>query len=103
VEQSLQVLLLTALGERVMRPTFGCRAADLVFAPGSRSSLGLLETAVREAIRDWEPRVVVDEVQAEPDPASPEKVDVSVSYRVRRTNTPFNLVFPFYLTQVGIG
>ena len=103
VETSLRVLLLTALGERVMRPTFGCGAADLVFAPGSQSSLGLLETAVREAVRDWEPRVILEDVLAEADPGQPAWVNVSVSYRVRRTNTPGNLVFPFYLARAGAG
>jgi phage baseplate assembly protein W len=103
VESSLRVLLQTALGERVMRPTFGCGASDLVFAPGSQASLGQLETAVREAVRDWEPRVILDDVQAEPDPQQPAYVNVSVSYRVRRTNTPNNLVFPFYLARAGAG
>ena len=103
VEHSLRVLLLTALGERVMRPTFGCGAFDLVVAPGSQTAFGLLETAVREAIRDWEPRVILEDVLAEADPQQPSCVNVSVSYRVRRTNTPGNLVFPFYLARVGIG
>src|SRR4051794_39415060 len=68
IEHSLKVLLLTALGERVMRFDFGCDAARLVFAPGSQRYLGLLETTVREAARDWEPRIVVEEALAEPDP-----------------------------------
>src|SRR5947209_20260940 len=83
VEQSLMVLLMTALGERVMRPSFGCGAADLVFAPGSQSSLGLLETAVREAVRDWEPRVTLDDAQAEPDPAQPRSEERRVGHEWR--------------------
>ncbi|HWS89098.1 MAG TPA: GPW/gp25 family protein [Pyrinomonadaceae bacterium] len=100
VEQSLKVLLLTDLGERVMRADFGCRAPRLVFAPGSVQHLGLLETTVREAVRDWEPRVELQEVRAEVDPEDETRVTVSVSYLVRRTNTRNNLVFPFYLGGV---
>lgn len=97
VEQSLRILLLTNLGERVMRPDFGSKAWQLVFAPGSVQYLGLLETSVREAIRDWEPRVELEDVRAEADPSDETRVTVSISYRVRRTNTRNNLVFPFYL------
>ena len=97
VEQSLHILLLTNLGERVMRPDFGSKTWQMVFAPGSVQYLGLLETTVREAIRDWEPRVELEDVRAEADPSDETRVTVSISYRVRRTNTRNNLVFPFYL------
>jgi phage baseplate assembly protein W len=97
VEQSLKILLLTDLRERVMRADFGCQAPSLVFAPGSVQYLGLLETTVREAIRDWEPRVQTEEVSAEVDPEDETRVMVSIRYLVRQTNTRNNLVFPFYL------
>jgi phage baseplate assembly protein W len=97
IEHSLKVVLLTALGERAMRPDFGCDAARLVFAPGSRRYLGLLETSVKEAVRDWEPRVELDNVLAEAAPDDPAQVSVSISYRVLQTNTRGNLVFPFYV------
>lgn len=97
VEQSLRIMLLTQLGERLMRPDFGCAAPRLVFAPGSLQFLGLLETTVREAVRDWEPRIDLDAVRAEADVVEENRVTVSIAYRVRRTNSRFNLVFPFYL------
>jgi uncharacterized protein len=97
VEQSLRILLTTALGERVMRPDFGCKAPRLVFAPGSAQYLRLLETSVQEAVRDWEPRVELDEVRAEAMLGDQTRVTVHISYRVRRSNTRGNLVFPFYL------
>src|SRR5436853_1516689 len=93
VEQSLRILLLTQLGERVMRPDFGSAAAQLVFAPGSVQFLSLLETTVREAVRDFEPRVELDAVDAEADPQEENRVTVSIAYRVRATNSRFNLVF----------
>src|SRR5215469_3050148 len=97
VEQSLQILLLTELGERVMRADFGTQLPRLVFAPGSSQYLRLLETAVEDAVTNWEPRVDVDQVVAEADPVDPYKVVVSLSYTVRQTNTSTNLVFPYYL------
>lgn len=100
VEQSLRILLLTDLRERVMRADFGCQAPSLVFAPGSVQFLGLLETTVREAIRDWEPRVETESVNAEVDPEDETRVTVQIRYVVRQTNTRNNLVFPFYLGTI---
>jgi phage baseplate assembly protein W len=101
VEQSLLLLLRTVQGERVMRPTFGTKARDLVFAPGSVQNLRLLETTVREAIRDFEPRVQVDRVNAALDPDDDITAIVDVDYRIRQTDTRDNLVFPFYLGSLG--
>lgn len=101
VAQSLRLLLATAAGERVMRPTFGTDAPGLVFAPGSAANLRLLETRIREAVRDFEPRVMLDSVTAVPDPEEPERVSVDVTWTVRRTNTRASMVFPFYLARPG--
>ena len=96
VEQSLKILLLTALGERVMRFDFGSKAPSLVFAPGSVQYLGVLETTVRDAVRDWEPRIDLEEVRAETDLADETRVTVQIGYRVENQHTkqsgvPFTL------------
>jgi phage baseplate assembly protein W len=65
-------------------------------------NLRLLETSIREAVRDFEPRVDLEEVEAEATPTDESQVNVSITYRVRRTNTKANLVFPFYLGVVGV-
>lgn len=97
VEQSLRLLLMTALGERVMRPGLGCKAPQLVFAPGSLQYLRLLESSVREAVRDWEPRVELENVIAEANPQAQNQVTVQIAYKIRASNARGNLVFPFYL------
>jgi phage baseplate assembly protein W len=101
IEHCLRALLLTATGERVMRPDFGTKAQESVFAPGSVQSLRDLERSIVEAVRNYEPRVELEAVRAEADPADESRVTVSVSYRIRRTNTKANLVFPFYLGLTG--
>jgi phage baseplate assembly protein W len=101
VGQSLALLLSTGWGERVMRPRFGTNARELLFAPGSVTNLAALETSVREAVRDHEPRVDLVSVVATPDPEEPERVGIEVTYTVRRTNTRASFVFPFYLARPG--
>lgn len=97
VEQSLHLLLMTAEGERLMRANLGTEAERMVFAPGSERYLRLLETTVQEAVRDWESRVDLIDVRAEIDTANATRVLVSITYRVRQTNTRHSLVFPFYV------
>jgi phage baseplate assembly protein W len=101
VEQSLYLLLATGWGERAMRPRFGTNARELVFAPGSRANLTALEQSVRDAVRDFEPRALLTGVTVTPDPDEPERVEIAVTYTVRRTNTRSSIVFPFYLARPG--
>jgi phage baseplate assembly protein W len=101
VGQSLVLLLSTAAGERAMRPAFGTNARELVFAPGSVVNLRALEIRVRETVRDFEPRVRLVEVSVAPDATEPERVDIEVTYTVRRTNTRSSVVFPYYLSRPG--
>jgi phage baseplate assembly protein W len=101
IEHCLRALLLTATGERVMRPDLGTKAQESVFAPGSVQNLRELERSIADAVREFEPRVELADVLAEADPADESRVTVSIEYRIRRTNTKANLVFPFYLGLTG--
>lgn len=97
IDASIRVVLLTAPGERVMRPLFGCRVWDLLFEPINANTLGLMADAVQEAIGRWEPRVELEDVDLEPDPSQPGRVLINLVYRVRATNDRRNLVYPFYV------
>ena len=103
VEQAIRMILGTARGERVMRPEFGCRIWDYLFEPITANNLGMMEDAVREALGQWEPRIVVEDVEA--DPRGPSGVDLVVDYRIRSTNDRRNLVYPFYIIpgEAGTG
>lgn len=97
LDANLRVVLITAPGERVMRPQFGCRIWDLVFEPINANTLGLMAEAVRDAVGQWEPRVEVDDVVVLPDPDQQGRVLIDLTYRVRATNDVRNLVHPFYV------
>lgn len=97
VDRSMQLVLATAPGERVMRPRFGCRIWDLLFEPVTANLLGLIAEAVRDALAQWEPRVIVEDVAPIPDPADPALIRIGVTYRISTTNDRRNLVYPFYV------
>jgi phage baseplate assembly protein W len=97
IDQSIRIVLLTAPGERVMRPEFGCHIWDLLFEPVTPNLLGRIGHAVRKALAQWEPRVEVEDVVPEPDPDNSALIRVLISYRVKTTNDRRNLVYPFYV------
>ena len=95
VDAAIRMILSTVPGERVMRPDFGCAMWELLFAPLTAGTLGLVEQAVREALQRWEPRIAVESVLATADQATG-TISIAVGYRIRSTNDVRNLVFPFY-------
>ncbi len=97
IRDSIWIILATAPGERVMRPDFGCGVHDLVFAVHDSTTLGRVERQVYDALVRWEPRIEVLDVTAE-EKGKGEVLLINIHYRVRSTNTFFNLVYPFYLT-----
>lgn len=97
VAQSIEMILLTALGERQMRFEFGSDLPRLIFSPITSSTLVEIEQAARNALRDWEHRIVVRSVSAVPDPDLESKVTLTIAYDIPQTNSRGNLVFPFYL------
>jgi uncharacterized protein len=97
LDSSVRLILLTAPGERLMRPDFGCRIHELVFEPINANTVGLMNLAVRQALAQWEPRITVEDVEVETDRDTSGLVQIHIGYRVRATNDRRNLVHPFYL------
>jgi uncharacterized protein len=100
IEEAIRIILRTGIGERVYRPNFGSRLAELTFAPMNGDTLIRIRMDVREALELWEPRIELVEVSTDPDPMRG-RVDITILYRVIETNNLHNMVFPFYLTPAG--
>ena len=95
IDAAIRMILSTVPGERVMRPEFGCAMWEMLFAPLTVTTLGLIEQNVREALDRWEPRIELRSVNATAEQAAG-AVHISVSYEIKATNDVRNLVFPFY-------
>ncbi len=96
IEEAMVMILLTPPGQRVMRPEFGCRIHELIFAPNDATTAGLAAYYVREALTFWEPRVTIEDVKAAPSTDDPARLDIHVRYQVKATLDERTLVFPFY-------
>jgi phage baseplate assembly protein W len=101
IRQAIRIILATAPGERVMRPDFGCGIHEMVFAALSMTTVGQVETAVRQALIRYEPRIEVEAVKVALDEIAEGRLLVGIDYRVRTTNNRFNLVYPFYVKEQG--
>jgi phage baseplate assembly protein W len=96
IEQAIRLILGTAYGERPMRPDFGCKIHDFVFAEASATTAGLIAAEVRASLVRWEPRIDIDDIQVSVDPDDQSLLYIDIRYHIRDRNDPRNLVFPFY-------
>lgn len=96
IEEAIQIILLTPKGQRPMRPEFGCRIHDLIFAPNDATTAGLATYYVEEALAMWEPRIMVREVTVHNDEADEGRMLIEIDYEVKSTHDRRSLVFPFY-------
>ena len=98
IKQSILMILATQHGERLMRPNFGSNLKRLVHAPNNTATANLAHYYVEESLQTWEPRIQLDEVVVENDNEQA-RLLIEVRYRIKSTNEPGNLVYPFYLQQ----
>ena len=101
IEQSLHILLRTSIGERVMQPEYGCNMTDFQFDPTNSALLGFLKDMVFNAILYYEPRIKVErlEVVADGDDWVEGRLRFFIEYKVRQTNSRYNLVWDYYRTE----
>ena len=97
IRQSLQILLSTSLGERVLRPSFGWKRDALMFEPLSTSFGAYLAREIETAILFYESRIELNRVDFETATDQTGLILIRLDYTVRTTHTRTNLVYPFYL------
>ncbi|MGW8784359.1 GPW/gp25 family protein [Streptomyces sp. NPDC055796] len=96
IRQSIETVLDTEPGERVMRPTFGCGLRRHLMAPDTPATRTAIAAEIAEALTAWEPRIRVTEVAVTPG-EEPALVWIDIAYVHLLDQRPDNLVYPFYL------
>ena len=102
IDQSLNILLSTALGERVMQPQYGCDLTDYVFETLNSSVIGYLKDRVKNAILFYEHRIRVEQIEISPADSMDligGRFTISLEYSVPGTNSRFNYVYDYYLNE----
>ena len=101
IKQAIRIILGTSQGDRVMRPEFGAGLRELLFEPVSTSTIELAKVRVEEALRRWEHRINVVDIQVSHEASGRNgKLQIVINYQIRSTNTQDNLIYPFYLDEV---
>lgn len=96
IQSSLEILLTTRPGERVMRPDYGCNLDELLFEPLTTTFKTYIKDLVLTAILYYEPRIEVNNIELDDTGELEGRIVISIDYTVSATNTRFNFVFPFY-------
>ena len=101
IEQSLAILLSTRRGERVMREDFGCELSDFMFEEVSQGLVGLVKSAVEDAVLHHEPRIELNDVDVSASDSEDGLILIAINYTVRATNSRYNMVYPYYLNEAS--
>lgn len=99
IRKSLQILLTTTVGERVMQPKYGCNMEDLLFESLDTTTKTLIKDRIKTAILYFEPRIDATRIELNTQNELEGELLIEIDYVVRATNSRFNFVFPFYRTE----
>lgn len=91
IRESLIQLILTANGERVMRPNFGTNARAFVFENNDAVLGNLLRSEVKGVVAKYEPRVQLTDIQLE---RKDSQIIMTLIYIVLNTRLPGAVAVP---------
>lgn len=99
IKESIGIIIGTSKGERVMNSNFGCDIKKFMFESFNYNTAVNMEKCILDALYEWEPRIINIDVDVSQDKLEPSRVNITISYVVRSSNNPYNLVFPYYLNE----
>jgi uncharacterized protein len=99
IASSMEILLGTAIGERIMEPKYGCNMQELLFEPLNNTMQNYLKSMIRQAILLYEPRIKLNDVSLDMDAVNEGRVGINVDYTIIATNSRQNRVYPFFFVK----
>lgn len=99
IRQSLEIILGTRPGERVMHPDFGCNLDLMLFEPLTTTLITTMKDIISTAIIMYEPRIELNSIQIYADNVTDGKVNIELDYTIHATNSRFNMVYQFYMKE----
>ena len=99
IQSSLEILLSTRQGERVMLHKYGCNLDEMVFEPMTTTFKTYIKDMIQTAILYYEPRIDVKKITLDDSRDAEGVILVIIEYVVRSTNSRYNFVYPFYKNE----
>ena len=103
IQQSLQILLATAQGERLMQEDFGCDLSSFLFEEIDQGLNNSLSRLLGDAILYYEPRITLENLEISESEDTAGLLLINLIYTVKSTNSRYNMVYPFYLNEAQPG
>lgn len=85
IRESIKVILLTELNERLNTPNFGGGLNRFLFEPNTATTRQLIRDRITKALAEWEPRIVVKSVAVEPDAEDLQAAMATINYQLVAT------------------
>lgn len=98
IASSLEILLSTTIGERVMQPTYGCNLKNLLFEPLDTTLQTYIKDMIKKAILYHEARIKLDKIELDVEQYEG-RLTINLDYTIKTTNSRYNFVYPFYLKE----
>ena len=85
IRQSIEVILRTRPGEQLMRPNFGGGLENFLQQPNTLVTRRRIQSAISEALAQWENRILLNLVTVEAVPEMPTHIRIEIVYQIKRT------------------
>jgi len=82
VEESIAIILRTDRDERVGLPRFGTGLTAFLFEPNNVATHARIAHLIEAALKKWEPRIAVEDVEVAADPQAAETAVATIAYRL---------------------
>lgn len=99
VDQAIEILLKTAIGERLMHQEFGCSLSAYAFESFDATLLNEIKGNIQQAMIRYERRIDVQNIEVKADRAPEGILEIGIEYLIPETNSRYNHVFPYYLQE----
>jgi phage baseplate assembly protein W len=99
INESLEILLNTRIGERVMLPKYGCDLNEFMFESITTSFKTFITDLIRTAIIYYEPRIKIEKIDLNGSNELEGLILINIQYVIKSTNSRLNYVYPFYRNE----
>jgi phage baseplate assembly protein W len=97
INQSLQILFTTELGERVMQPQYGSALKSMIFEDINEHFKNYMRLVLTRSVSLFEARIKPIKMDFSADDINEGRYIMHLEYIIQATNQRANFVFPFYL------
>jgi phage baseplate assembly protein W len=97
IRESIQILLLTRLGERLMYPNYGSSLRTYLFSPNNPATRKSIEEEISNVLKQWEPRITVDAISVAQDSSDAQAAIATIEYRMVANQLPGQITMTLQL------